>query len=296
MPEKKSLSDTRGNSLGILFFLGVLKLFGLKHACRMVWMVSFFYAAFDFRAHRSALPYVRHRFPDAGFFRSFFHVWALFTSQGQAIVEQYAVHLGKLRLERENHDLYREAETEHHSFMIAFSHFGPWQAMLSGVNVSRKPVNILMKPDLNRNVDKFSAVPEDPETSGIKVISVEDPMGGILEAVAALEKGEAVGIMADRRFEEKGVPVRFLGEEAMFPTAGFFIAARCGSPVICIFPHRTDRHEVFTAEFGPLIRPVMEGRNRESLRGFVQEYASRLEEMCMKYPYECYIFEDIWKK
>ena len=55
-------------------------------------------------------------------------------------------------------------------------------------------------------------------------------------------------------------------------------------------------HDVFAAEFGPLIFPVMEGRRRETLRKYVQEYAARLEEMCMKYPYECYIFEDIWKK
>lgn len=296
MSEEGSLSDTRGNSLGILFFIGMLKLFGVNHACGMVWAIAFFYAAFDFRARRSAMPYIRHRFPKAGFFKRFYHVWALFTSQGQAILEQYAIHAGKMRLDRKDFELYRKMETENHAHLVAFSHFGPWQAMLHGVDISLKPVNIMMKPDRNGNVDKLSAISKNVDESKIGVISVDEPMGGILEAVSALERGEAVGIMADRCIEEKGISVTFLGEEALFPTAGFFIAARCGCPVICIFPHRKEKHEVFLAEFGPVIRPVIKGRRREMLQEYVQEYAKKLEEMCMKYPYECYIFEDIWKK
>ena len=87
----ENLSDSRGNALGIRIFLLLLRIMGVNRTCELVWVVTFFYVCFDRKARLAARPYLRHRFPGAGAVRLFFHTWALFTSQGQAIVERAAM-------------------------------------------------------------------------------------------------------------------------------------------------------------------------------------------------------------
>lgn len=290
MSQPKNLSDTRGNSIGIGIFLFFLKLMGTDRTCELVWVVSFFYAVFDRKAGKAASYYLKHRFPDSGPLRRFFQAWKLFTRQGQALVETRAMMEGKLSWDIQNGAMIKELTGHPKGFLLLASHFSCWQALNEGLETFRRPLNLLAAPDSNPNVNKLRTV----GNADLRLISVYGPMGGLVEASEALERGEIVCMMGDRCFEEQYASLPFLGEPARFPYAAFYLAARHQCAVVPLFALPRKRHTQFTVFYGDPIRPVLTSRNREELLPYVREYAELLERMAIQHPYRCFLFENIW--
>ena len=296
---KRSLSDTRGSRGGFLFFLLFLRVFGTKHARIMVRIVSFFYALFDRRAREKAAPYLRHRFPQDRGLRRFRHVWLLFARQGEALLALEAVRLGKMKVVfHDASESVREARQPDGGFVLLNSHFGPWQATLQAASFTGSVFNIFMLNDLNRQVDKLSILRDDPAMKGkVRIIAPETSWGGLIEAREALERGEIVTMMGDRSMEANPLRVPFLGEEADFPVAGFHLAAKSHKPVVCIFAHESDTDpDTVILDFAGAVFPEMKGRDRAELLPYLKEYVSLLETFSRKYPYNCFMFENIWEK
>ena len=296
---KQSLSDTRGSRGGFLFFILFLRCFGTKHARIMVRIVSFFYALFDRRAREKAIPYLSRRFPGDRGFRRFRHVWLMFAKQGEALLALEAVRLGKMKVVF--HDAspeVREARQPGRGFVLLNSHFGPWQATLQAASSTGSVFNIFMMNDRNRQVDKLTMLRDDPAMKGkVRVINPESSWGGLIEAREALERNEIVTVMGDRSMEANPLRIPFLGEEADFPVAGFYLAAKAHRSVICIFAHESDTDpDTVILDFAGAIRPEMKGRDRTELAPYLKEYVSLLEKFSLKYPYNCFMFEDIWEK
>ncbi len=295
-PDKNNLSDSRGSAPGIAFFKILLRLLGVNRAAEFVWAVAFFYALFDRKAADAASAYLKHRFPEAGRLKRFYCRWALFTSQGQALLEAFASRLGNmLQWEYETPDTFSALDAgEHRGFILLLSHFGPWQALIQELNIATRPVNLLVTPDQNRNVEKTLA------SNRLKIpwrsISTRSPMGGLPEACEAIEQGEIVCIMGDRCHEQKGVRVPFLGEEAEFPIAAFYLAARCQCPIQVLSAVRRKRHRILGIRHGPVIRPIMQGRDRNSLLPFLRIYVSELEFLARQHPFQLFLFEDPWSR
>lgn len=292
MARNKNLSDSRGGTFGIRFFLLMLKLLGPDRTCEFVWVIAFFYTCFDRKAREAARPYLSRRFPGAGRLAMFRHTWALFTSQGQAIVESAAMTQKKLHWEFIDEYLSEQLMDQEKGFILLTSHFGAWNAIMGGLHVARKPVNILVTPDRNRNIDKTLAL--SGLKNPVKIISTESDMGGLIAVFDAIEQGEIVCIMGDRCLEGEGVELEFLGEKAKFPSAAFYIASRTNCAVLPLFAVRKHRHTEFAALYGPVLRPELKSRKRHDLIPFLEIYVRKLEELSRKYPYQCFLFEDIW--
>ncbi len=293
MAQTENLSDSRGSAFGIRCFLLMLRILGTNRTCEFVWVIALFYTCFDRKARMAARPYLSHRFPGAGPLAMFYHTWALFTSQGQALVENAAMIRKKLRWKFVDEELSERLMDQEKGFILLTSHFGGWNAIMGGLHVARKPVNILVTPDRNLNVDKTLAL------SGLKnpvrIISTQSDMGGLIEVFDAIERGEIVCIMGDRCLEGEGVELEFLGGKAKFPTAAFYIASRTGCAVLPLFAIRTRRHTEFSAFYGPELRPELKSRKRTDLIPYLEVYVRKLEDFSRKYPYQCFIFEDLWQ-
>ena len=50
MKHSDSLSDRRGNALGIRIFLLLLRIMGVNRTCELVWLVTFFYVCFELKS------------------------------------------------------------------------------------------------------------------------------------------------------------------------------------------------------------------------------------------------------
>ena len=290
---QKRLSDTRG-SAGIDFFKFWYKTFGYKHTKILVWVVTFFYMLLDREANRRVAPYIRHRFPQANFFSRRKHVWFLFAHQGMCLLWQELYD----SLGRTYEVVYDSKETEEISSaekaaVIIYSHFGPWQLMMRCPKRTKNSVNILAQPDLNVKINKMKSFSAGSEAG--QVVQVAADPGSLFILQQALERDEFVAIMGDRNFEDTPLAVDFLGSKAYFPVASFYLAARMNCPVICMFAHE-DESGKYVLEFCEAMRPMLQGRDRQQLRPYLERYTKHLEKLCMKYPYDCFSMTNFWEE
>lgn len=114
-----------------------------------------------------------------------------------------------------------------------------------------------------------------------KVIALGEP-GSMLRVKECLERGEVVGILADRVYgPEPTRRVPFLGDTARFSLSPFRMARITGAPVVTAFGlyHGGRRYEIV---FEPLGTPQPE------------PYVAILERQARRAPYNWFNFYDFW--
>ena len=287
-----NLSDSRGGGLGIALLRMMLNVLGVNFTARFIWCISLFYVLFDKQGRERASWYLARRFPEDGPLRRLRHTWALFTSQGQSLLEAAAIRADKVELNCSGLEEFRKLIADNRGAICLCSHFGQWQGMMRVVRPYKRKAWILARPDRNLNVNKFMAVNDLENRIGF--ISTESPMGGLLDVYDALVDGGIVCMMGDRCLENEAVRVPFLGAEAKFPVAAFRIAARANAPVVPLFAYRENGHRSVRVRFMPPILP-QPGRSRD-FTAPLRRYTAMLEQMAQEHPFECYLFENIWSQ
>jgi predicted LPLAT superfamily acyltransferase len=118
------------------------------------------------------------------------------------------------------------------------------------------------------------------------------------EIKACLDRGELVGILADRipaGGRERPFLVDFLGRRAPFPSSPFRLACLLGCPTYLALCVRTghSRYETF-------VEPLSEGRilpraeREKGAEEIARAYVRRLEETCLRFPAQWFNFYDVW--
>ena len=286
-----NLSDTRRNKLGSAILRGILSVFGPAAACFLVRFIALAYALTDEQAEQRALPYLKHRFPEARGLRMKRHVWRLFTAQGEALIMALALANGQAKVRERNPEVFASVRNAPGGLVFLCSHFGAWQAAMHCVNAGDRDVAFVAKPDRNADVDKSRAF-NGGEAAPMHIIDTAGAFGGLLEAFEVLDAGGAVGLMGDRCLETDSVPVQFFGETARFPGAAFFLAAKAHAPVVPFFLTRGNSYRELQLEFGTVVRPERPARGASGIKfqEDVQSYAADLEHVAMKHPYDCFLF------
>jgi predicted LPLAT superfamily acyltransferase len=102
--------------------------------------------------------------------------------------------------------------------------------------------------------------------------------------------------MGDRRYGSKASRIRFLGDYACFPFSAFAIAAAAECPVVILLAAKVSDYE-YTVDISGIIHPRCKNgkKKNEQLAPWVQQYADILEKFTDNYPYQCFLFHDIWK-
>lgn len=118
----------------------------------------------------------------------------------------------------------------------------------------------------------------------------------MLQARECIERGEILGILADRAPPgHPVVPTPFLGEIAPFPSGPFVLASVLGAPVFLFHAVRTGRRRYAVAIERFADRIVLRREQREAdLRSVVCRYAAALERMCRAHPLEWFNFFQFW--
>lgn len=288
----------RGNRPGFWFFEIFLRIFGLHGAYGFLYFVCFYYLVFDRAAVSSARPYITKRFPGSGVLARNYHTYRLFISQGRQLVDRLAAVVSKdglfeIKISGYNElfDLFQKSEN---GVILLTSHFGNWQIALRSLNKLEKRVYLLMREEENTAVKDSLNVGN--EKGDIRIISPEQAFGGVIEIMNVLRKGHIVSIMGDRSYGAKAFQVDFLGEKAFFPFSAFAIAAAAECPVVILLAAK-DSSYGYTVDVTNILRPCCKNsrKRNEQLVPWVQEYAGILEKFIDKYPYQCFLFHDIWK-
>lgn len=292
MPARKK----RGNKLGFLFFEMLFRLLGLRTAYFFLYFVCPYYLLFDREAVNAALAYTTKRFPDKGL-KKYLHVLNLFISQGRQLIDRYAVVSGfsGFTFQSRGFDkLESHLQDSKTGLILLTSHTGNWQLALSELNRLKRDVHLLMLDEDNQALLDSLKLRE--EKSKITVISTGNHLGGIIDIMNALNNGHIVSIMGDRHYGSEAVAVDFLGQTAWFPISAFTIAAAADVPIVLLKTAKTDTYR-YEIDISGTIFPKYKGRKnrKKQLTPFIQHLADSLADYVEKFPYQCFLFHDIWR-
>ena len=166
------------------------------------------------------------------------------------------------------------------------AHVGNWELagrLLAGR--SARPIHVVVAPEEARELERW--VRRDGD--GVRFVSRSRPTVS-LELVAALRRGDVVGVQGDRALGSRGdIVVPFFGRPAAFPLGPFLLASGVGVPLVAGFCllDRSYRYAVKVAE--PLI--AERGREEDAAR----QWVAILESVVREYPTQWFNFFDIWQ-
>ena len=166
------------------------------------------------------------------------------------------------------------------------AHVGNWELagrLLAGR--SARPTHVVVAPDEARELERW--VRRDGE--GVRFVSRSRPTVS-LELLAALRRGEVVGVQGDRALGTKGdVEVHFFGRPARFPLGPFLLSSGIGVPLLpafCLLDAQY-RYVVKIAE------PFIAARGEEEAAA--RTWVAALEAIVRQYPTQWFNFFDIWE-
>ena len=295
-PQPEARATRRGNELGLWFFMVSLRIFGLRGAYGLLYIVCLYYVLFDAPLVRSALPYIRKRFPGCGPFRERLHVYRLVVSQGKHLIDRYAAVSGRdvfdIQIKGYEEFVSRIGDSREGAILLV-SHAGNWQVAMTALKKMGKTVHLVMIPVENPALQN-RLYPNQDEAK-VRVISPQRYLGGVVEIMNALKKGHVVSVMGDRRYGAKALEVSFLGEKAWFPYSAFSIAASAECPVVVLEATKVSAYR-YLVDMSNVLYPRYEGRRNKvgQLQPWVQKYAILMESFVKEHPYECFLFRDVW--
>jgi lauroyl/myristoyl acyltransferase len=171
-------------------------------------------------------------------------------------------------------------------FVVLTAHVGNWE--LAGRALAARgagrPVHIVMAPEADPAVERLLRHRGAP----LRFVTLRTPAEAV-PLVAALRRGEIVGMQGDRALGHRGdVAVEFFGAPARFPLGPFLLARAAGVPVVAAFcVLRPDRR--YAVHVLPP-RRVERGAEEDALRCWVDGLAGIIE----RAPTQWFNFVDTW--
>jgi lauroyl/myristoyl acyltransferase len=172
------------------------------------------------------------------------------------------------------------------TFIVLTAHVGNWE--LAGRTLVERgggrPVHIVMAPEADPRVERLLRA----QGTQVRFVTLRRPADAV-PLVAALRRGEIVGMQGDRALGHRGdVPVEFFGAPAPFPLGPFVLARAAGVPVLpafCVLGG--DRR--YTVHVQPPLH-VARGEEEAALQRWVHGLAS----VIARYPTQWFTFFDPW--
>lgn len=286
----------RGNKSGFWFFRTFLQLFGLSGAYALLYFVCTYYLIFDRDAVSSSLAYIKRRFRTYNLFQRYRAVYRLFVNQGKNLIDRYymVARPGYFEMELKGYDNIKDILINSSKGVILLSaHVGNWQASMTALERLKRTVYLLMTPEENAAVKETLHI--DKEREKVRIISPDTFLGGIIEIIKVIDEGSIVSIMGDRSSKDNAEEVLLLGEKIRLPASAFSIAASIGCPVVILLSAKVSRKK-YIIDVSHIIEPryTSRGKKKDEIRAYVQEFAGILEDYASRYPYQWFVFRDLW--
>jgi len=290
-------SRSVGSRLQHQSFHLLLRAGGLRAAYALLYPVVAWYTLFRPSVRRRGSYYLARRFPGRSLFGRLSDSYRHSLALGKALVDRAAVGLlppGAIQATLREREVLLDLLREGRGLILLISHVGSWQALLPALALLRTPVNLLIQReegDVDRHYFELRG-----EACPFRIIDPRGYLGGAIEMVAALKRGEVLCVMGDRVFgDARGVlPVDFLGAPAPFPTGPYKIAAATGAPIAVLFSVKTGPAAYQMVFAGVLRVPERAGRAPQGYRPFLESYVRLLEECVRKHPFQFFNFYDMW--
>lgn len=147
------------------------------------------------------------------------------------------------------------------------------------------------------NARKLNAVLKAINPDLMQQVIALGKIDSMLKVEQALQRGEFIGILADRGLEQGGASVTcdFLGAPAKFPNGPLRMAYMLKSPVLLMVAvyRGGNRYDLYFEELMDMSN--VELPRNELIRQAQQRYVARIEHYCRNAPYNWFNFYDFWK-
>jgi len=180
--------------------------------------------------------------------------------------------------------------------LLVNAHVGCWQVAASVLGLVETPINLLMQRE-EGDIDRHHF-----EHAGIecpyRIIDPRGDLGGVLEMLEALKRGEVVSVMGDRMLgnDRNGVEVNFMGGTVTFPFSAYKLASVAGAPIVVLLSYKVGPDSYEMKLYRTIRVPAGLGRGKDKFIPYVQEFADTLEAFCHEHPFQFFNFFDMWKK
>lgn len=174
------------------------------------------------------------------------------------------------------------------------AHLGSFEIMRAyAAEIQGPPASVVMYEENARKLNSVLQAINPNLTQRVIALGKVDSM---LKVEQPLQRGEFIGILADRGLEHGGASAtfEFLGEAAKFPTGPMRIGYMLKSPVLLMVGvyRGGNRYDLYVEELADMGRADIP-RN-EMIRQAQQKYVTRIEHFCREAPYNWFNFFDFW--
>jgi KDO2-lipid IV(A) lauroyltransferase len=130
-------------------------------------------------------------------------------------------------VEAEGWERFEEACRPGAGVIVLTGHIGCWEMLGAYICARGSPLRVLARPIRDRRLDRV--VSRLRSSYGARAL---DPRRGMRSALAALRRGEIVGILLDMNTGTAGVLTPFFGRPAWTPVSAAWLAMRSGAAVV----------------------------------------------------------------
>jgi len=176
------------------------------------------------------------------------------------------------------------------------AHLGSFEIMRAYADqIEGPPASVVMYEENARKLNAvLKAINPDLAQQVIRLGKVDS----MLRVEQALQRGEFIGILADRGLEHGGASIScdFLGEAAKFPTGPLRMAYILKCPVLLMVGvyRGGNRYDLYLEKLVDM--STLDGTPRnEVLQQAMQRYVAGIERHCRDAPYNWFNFYDFWK-
>lgn len=280
----------RGSEALILLIVWLAKVAG-RSVCRiLLYPITMYFVATDAMARRASAEFLAAVYGrPAKWTEVFRHVYAF----AATLLDRVYLAMGRFDdfdVTVTGLDVVENALKEGKGCVMLGSHLGSFDLLMLAHREKRgRAITVMMQLDPRARLRRIAGIDED----AFDVIRVGEP-GSYLRAHEAIERGEIVGILADRvDHGAPGLPALFLGRKVTLPVAPHVLAARSAAPVILCFGlyEGGRRYRLEFVDFGPTAGRSSRGA---ALQPMVDRYAAVLEHYSRRYPLNWFNFYPYW--
>jgi len=281
------------------FFAWVIRLGGRRLAYACVYVVAAWYVLLVPVARRRCRPFLDRRFPCS---RNpavrFYQTYRRIVAMGKALIDCAVLGMagpGSLQIRFSQGDRLKSLLREGQGLIVVNSHVGGWQVAMSALGCLGTPVSIVMHTAPGDIDPRWFTQPGGDVP--FSIVDPDQPMGGIMEMIGVLQRGQVLCIMADRVFgdDPNTLESDFLGAPVRFPVSPYRLASMRGTPIAVLFSNKTgtSTYDLYMAK---VIRvPAGVGRRNEAYAPYVKEFAESLEAYAWSRPWQFFNFHNMWE-
>lgn len=276
-------------------FYWLIRWGGRQAAYLLLFPVVGWYVLFRRDVRARSYPYLRRRFPELKGWRLGWGAFKLSLALGKSLVDRAVVGIlgpDAMKPKVVGREALLALAEENKGLILMVAHVGCWQGAMSALGFLKRPVSMLMQReagDVDRHYFEHAGV-ECP----YKIIDPRGFLGGTIEMLDVLKRGEILSVMGDRLLGEdkNGSDVQFLGGSVRMPFSAYKLAATTGAPIAVLLSYKTGP-DSYSLELFETIR-VPRKRGKTDFASDVQQFAKALERFCQQHPWQFFNFYDMW--